>query len=48
MNETLQTCISNKIIDEISVPIIEKGYWFFFDRHSETIDKYNYNDILET
>ena len=45
MEEILQNCISNNITDEIFVPIIENGYWFFLDRHSKTIDKYNYNEI---
>lgn len=46
MNEILQNCISNNITDESSVQIIENGYWFFIDRHSETTDKYNYNEIF--
>lgn len=47
MNEILQTCISNNSIDEIFVPIIENGYWFFLDRHRKTTDKYNYNEIFD-
>ena len=47
MNEMLQTCISNNITDEISLPIIENGYWFFLDRHSEATDKYNYNEMFD-
>lgn len=44
MNEVLQT---NNITDEISVPIIENGYWFFLDRHNKTIDKYNYKEPFD-
>ena len=46
MKDILQTCINNNITDEISVPIIENGYWFFLDRHSKATDKYNYNDMF--
>ena len=47
MEEILQNCISDNITDEISVPIIENGYWFFLDRHSKVADKYNYNDMFD-
>ena len=47
MKDILQTCINNNITDEISVPIIENGYWFFLDRHSKATDKYNYNDMFD-
>lgn len=47
MEEILQSCISNNITYEISVPIIENGYWFFLDRHSKATDKYNHNDIFD-
>lgn len=47
MKDILQTCINNNITDEISVPIIENGYWFFLDRHSKAKDKYNYNDMFD-
>ena len=47
MEKILQNCISNNITDEISVPIIENGYCFFLDRHSKTIDKYNYKEIFD-
>ena len=47
MDEMLQTCISNNIKDEIYVPIIENGYCFFLDRHSEATDKYKYNEIFD-
>ena len=47
LDEILQTCISNNIADEISVPIIENGYCFFLDRHSQAIDKYNYSEIFD-
>ena len=47
MKDILQTCINNNITDEISVPIIENGYWFFLDRHSKATDKYNYYDMFD-
>lgn len=47
INEILQNCINDNITDEISVPIIENGYWFFLDRHSKTTDKYNYNEMFD-
>lgn len=46
MKDILQTCLNNNITDEISVPIIENGYWFFLDRHSKATNKYNYYDMF--
>ena len=47
MKDILQTCINNNTTDEISVPIIENGYWFFLDRHSKATNKYNYYDMFD-
>lgn len=47
MKDILQTCINSNIADEISVPIIENGYWFFLDRNSKATDKYNYYDMFD-
>ena len=47
MKDILQTCLNNNITDEISVPIIENGYWFFLDRHSKATNKYNYYDMFD-
>lgn len=47
MKDILQTCINNNTKDEISVPIIENGYWFFLDRHSKATNKYNYYDMFD-
>lgn len=46
MKDIIQTCINNNITDEISVPIIENGHWFFLDRHSKATDKYNYYEMF--
>ena len=46
IDKILQTCITNKSIEEMSIPFVENGYWFFIDRHSDTTSKYNYNDML--
>lgn len=47
MKDILQTCINNNTTDEISVAIIENGYWFFLDRHSKATNKYNYYDMFD-
>ena len=47
MKDILQTCINNNTTDEISVPIIENGYWFFLDRHIKATNKYNYYDMFD-
>lgn len=31
----------------ITIPKIERGYYYFKDRHSESTDPYNYKEILE-
>ena len=46
IDETLQTCITNNSIEEMSIPFVENGYWFFLDRHSKATNKYNYNDMF--
>lgn len=46
MNETLQNCISDNNINEKFETLVQNGYWFFIDRHSQSIDKYNYNEIF--
>lgn len=33
--------------DEIKIPEIINGYWFFLDRHSEANDKYNESEMFE-
>ena len=46
IDEILQTCITNNSIEDMSIPFVKNGYWFFLDRHSEATDKYNYNDMF--
>ena len=46
INDILQTCITNKSIEDMSIPFVENGYWFFIDRHSKATNKYNYNDMF--
>lgn len=46
MPERLQDSISNAY-EVTQIPMIENGYWFFLDRHSEATDKYNYNEIFD-
>ena len=43
--ETLQNCAYNSIDEEMKLPSINNGYWFFLDRHSKATDKYNYNEM---
>ena len=45
MPEILQK--HNTINEEIKIPEIEKGYWFFIDRHNKTINKYDYSGIFD-
>ena len=44
--ETLQHCAYYSIDENIKIPFINNGYWFFLDRHSKATDKYNYNEML--
>ena len=46
IDETLMPCITNNSIEDMSIPFVEKGYWFFLDRYSKATNKYNYNDML--
>lgn len=41
MTEKLRSDISNNIDEETEVEYVENGYWFFLDRHSKAIDKYD-------
>ncbi len=46
IDEILQNCINNNSIEGMSVPLVENGYWFFLDRHSNATNKYDYNDMF--
>ena len=46
IDEILQTCITNNSIEDMVIPFVENGYWFFLDRHSKATNKYNYNDMF--
>lgn len=37
----------DKYGDNMELPIIENGYWFFLDRHSEAINKYDEKAIYD-
>ena len=44
--ETLQHCAYDSIDEDIKIPFINNGYWFFLDRHSKATDKYNYYEMF--
>ena len=44
--ETLQNCAYDSINEDIKIPFINNGYWFFLDRHSKATDKYNYYEMF--
>lgn len=35
MPERLQNCVTIYTEEGMNMPIIENGYWFYLDRHSE-------------
>lgn len=47
MPERLQNCVSLYTEEEMSMPIIENGYWFYLDRHSDADNKYDENERYE-
>ena len=44
--ETLQDCVYNSINEDIKIPFINNGYWFFLDRHSKATNRYNYYEMF--
>ena len=47
MPETLQKRAFYNVDKEMEMPNIENGYWFFLDRHSKAIDKYEYSEMFD-
>ena len=47
MPERLQEVVGARMDKDMYVPIIENGYYFFVDRHSEADDKFNPNEMFE-
>lgn len=47
MSERLQNCVSLYAEEGKNMPIIENGYWFYLDRHSEADNKYDENERYE-
>ena len=47
MPERLQNCVSLYAEEGMNMPIVENGYWFYLDRHSEADNKYDENERYE-
>ncbi len=47
MPERLQECVSVYTEEGMNMPIIENGYWFFLDRHSDADNRYDENEMYE-
>lgn len=45
MPDILEKCATKGIDDDVEIPYIENGYYFFIDRHSQSTNKYEYNEI---
>ena len=45
MPDILEKCATIGIDDGMEIPYIENGYYFFIDRHSQSTNKYEYNEI---
>lgn len=47
MPEKLQNCIPDNTEEGIKIPNINDGYWFFLDRSSKAMEKYDYHEIFD-
>ncbi len=47
LSENLSTFVYQPYNDEISIPEIENGYYFFYDRHPESKDHYDDSDLFD-
>ena len=46
MDSLLQKYINERVDDEITIPIVNNGYWFVLDRNSMAINEYCYDHIF--
>ncbi|MBR2744034.1 MAG: hypothetical protein IKE01_01885 [Clostridia bacterium] len=47
MNETLQKYINRPPEEEMSIPIINKGYWYLIDRNNMAANKHESDEIFD-
>lgn len=46
ININLNRSIIYKNVEGNTIPNVKNGYWLFIDRHSNTVNKYEYNESL--